>query len=322
MSSFPKILIIGANGQLGSELSLALAQKFGKSQIITSDIIAPKHSNGLIHKILDVTNFNDLKKIVIENGVNQIYLLAAALSAKGEKNPIWAWNLNMGGLLNVLELAREIKLDKIFWPSSIAVFGSSTPPNQTPQKAIIEPETVYGISKQAGEGWCRWYFENHDVDVRSIRYPGLISYKTPPGGGTTDYAIDIFHAALNGETFDCYIDQNEKLPMMLMDDAIRATIELMDAPKSNITERGSYNVAGLSFTPSEIAAAISKKIPSFKIKYSPDFRQDIAATWPNSLDDTQAQKDWNWKANYNLDQLVDVMLEGIRETKKENRLSA
>lgn len=322
MSSFPKILIIGANGQLGSELSLALAQKFGKSQIITSDIVAPKHSNGLIHKILDVTNFNDLKKIVTENGINQIYLLAAALSAKGEKNPIWAWNLNMGGLLNVLELAREIKLDKIFWPSSIAVFGSSTPPNQTPQKAIIEPETVYGISKQAGEGWCRWYFENHDVDVRSIRYPGLISYKTPPGGGTTDYAIDIFHAALNGETFDCYIDQNEKLPMMLMDDAIRATIELMDAPKSNITERGSYNVAGLSFTPSEIAAAISKKIPSFKIKYNPDFRQDIAATWPNSLDDTQAHKDWNWKANYNLDQLVEVMLEGIRETKKENRLSA
>lgn len=322
MSSFPKILIIGANGQLGSELSLALAQKFGKNQIITSDIVAPKQSNGLIHKILDVTNFNDLKNIVIENGINQIYLLAAALSAKGEKNPIWAWNLNMGGLLNVLELAREIKLDKIFWPSSIAVFGSSTPPNQTPQKTIIEPETVYGISKQAGEGWCRWYFENHDVDVRSIRYPGLISYKTPPGGGTTDYAIDIFHAALNGETFDCYIDQNEKLPMMLMDDAIRATIELMDAPKSNITERGSYNVAGLSFTPSEIAAAISKKIPSFKIKYSPDFRQDIAATWPNSLDDTQAQKDWNWKANYNLDQLVDVMLEGIRETKKENRLSA
>lgn len=322
MSSFPKILIIGANGQLGSELSLALAQKFGKNQIITSDIVAPKQSNGLIHKILDVTNFNDLKNIVIENGINQIYLLAAALSAKGEKNPIWAWNLNMGGLLNVLELAREIKLDKVFWPSSIAVFGSSTPPNQTPQKTIIEPETVYGISKQAGEGWCRWYFENHDVDVRSIRYPGLISYKTPPGGGTTDYAIDIFHAALNGETFDCYIDQNEKLPMMLMDDAIRATIELMDAPKSNITERGSYNVAGLSFTPSEIANAISKKIPSFKIKYSPDFRQDIAATWPNSLDDTQAQKDWNWKANYNLDQLVDVMLEGIRETKKENRLSA
>lgn len=322
MSSFPKILIIGANGQLGSELSLALAQKFGKNQIITSDIVAPKQSNGLIHKILDVTNFNDLKNIVIENGINQIYLLAAALSAKGEKNPIWAWNLNMGGLLNVLELAREIKLDKIFWPSSIAVFGSSTPPNQTPQKTIIEPETVYGISKQAGEGWCRWYFENHDVDVRSIRYPGLISYKTPPGGGTTDYAIDIFHAAIEGETFDCYIDQNEKLPMMLMDDAIRATIELMDAPKSNITERGSYNVAGLSFTPSEIATAISKKIPSFKIKYSPDFRQDIAATWPNSLDDTQAQKDWNWKANYNLDQLVDVMLEGIRETKKENRLSA
>lgn len=322
MSSFPKILIIGANGQLGSELSLALAQKFGKNQIITSDIVAPKQSNGLIHKILDVTNFNDLKNIVIENGINQIYLLAAALSAKGEKNPIWAWNLNMGGLLNVLELAREIKLDKIFWPSSIAVFGSSTPPNQTAQKTIIEPQTVYGISKQAGEGWCRWYFENHDVDVRSIRYPGLISYKTPPGGGTTDYAIDIFHAAIAGETFDCYIDQNEKLPMMLMDDAIRATIELMDAPKSNITERGSYNVAGLSFTPSEIAAAISKKIPSFKIKYSPDFRQDIAATWPNSLDDTQAQKDWNWKANYNLDQLVDVMLEGIRETKKENRLSA
>lgn len=322
MSSFPKILIIGANGQLGSELSLALAQKFGKNQIITSDIVAPKQSNGLIHKILDVTNFNDLKNIVTENGINQIYLLAAALSAKGEKNPIWAWNLNMGGLLNVLELAREIKLDKIFWPSSIAVFGSSTPPNTTPQKTIIEPQTVYGISKQAGEGWCRWYFENHDVDVRSIRYPGLISYKTPPGGGTTDYAIDIFHAAIEGETFDCYIDQNEKLPMMLMDDAIRATIELMDAPKSNITERGSYNVAGLSFTPSEIANAISKKIPSFKIKYSPDFRQDIAATWPNSLDDTQAQKDWSWKANYNLDQLVEVMLEGIRETKKENRLSA
>ena len=308
-----KILIIGANGQLGSELATALAHRYGNAQVIISDIAPAKSVSQLKHVILDVTDAAALRRVVTEYGVTQIYHLAAALSATGEKKPLWAWNLNMSSLLNVLELARELNL-RLFWPSSIAVFGSTTPADHTPQKTIIEPETVYGISKQAGEGWCRWYNRTHGVDVRSLRYPGLISYKTPPGGGTTDYAIDIFRAAANNETYSCFLDANETLPMMYMADAVRATIELMEAPAEAITERGSYNVAGVSFSPAEIAAEIARQSPGFHIEYAPDYRQAIAAGWPDSLDDSQASRDWGWRAEYGLSQLVNEMLAGMKKT--------
>jgi len=307
----PKILIIGANGQLGSELAAALAEKYGAGQVITSDIAPAKALTGLKHVILDATDADALRHVVSENAITQVYHLAAALSATGEKKPLWAWNLNMSSLLNVLELAREFAL-RLFWPSSIAVFGATTPSDRTLQKTIIEPETVYGISKQAGEGWCRWYHRTHGVDVRSLRYPGLISWKTPPGGGTTDYAIDIFRAAVAGETYTCFLDANETLPMMYITDAIRATIELMEAPPEAITERGSYNVAGLSFSPAEIAAEIASQSPGFHIEYAPDYRQAIAAAWPDSLDDSQAATDWGWRAGYDLPQLVREMLTGMK----------
>ncbi|CAM3133484.1 NAD-dependent epimerase/dehydratase family protein [Asticcacaulis taihuensis] len=306
-----KILIIGANGQLGSELAMALAEKYGAAQIVTSDIV-PAKSGPLKHEILDATDADALRRVVTEHDITQVYHLAAALSATGEKKPLWAWNLNMSSLLNVLELAKEFNL-RLFWPSSIAVFGSTTPADLTPQKTIIEPETVYGISKQAGEGWCRWYHETHGVDVRSLRYPGLISYKTPPGGGTTDYAIDIFRAAVAGEPYTCFLDANETLPMMYMDDAVRATIELMEAPPEAIAERGSYNIAGVSFSPAEIAAEIGRQSPGFRIDYAPDYRQAIAAAWPNSLDDSQARQDWGWRAAYGLSQLVSEMLAGMKQ---------
>ena len=306
-----KILIIGANGQLGSELAMALAEKYGAAQIVTSDIV-PAKSGPLKHEILDATDADALRRVVTEHDITQVYHLAAALSATGEKKPLWAWNLNMSSLLNVLELAKEFNL-RLFWPSSIAVFGSTTPADLTPQKTIIEPETVYGISKQAGEGWCRWYHETHGVDVRSLRYPGLISYKTPPGGGTTDYAIDIFRAAVAGEPYTCFLDANETLPMMYMDDAVRATIELMEAPPEAIAERGSYNIAGVSFSPAEVAAEIVRQSPGFRIDYAPDYRQAIAAAWPNSLDDSQARQDWGWRAAYGLPQLVSEMLAGMKQ---------
>lgn len=306
-----KILIIGANGQLGSELAVALAEKYGAAQVVTSDI-APAKSGHLKHEILDATDANALRRVVTENAITQVYHLAAALSATGEKKPLWAWNLNMSSLLNVLELAKEFSL-RLFWPSSIAVFGSTTPADLTPQKTIIEPETVYGISKQAGEGWCRWYHQTHGVDVRSLRYPGLISYKTPPGGGTTDYAIDIFRAAVAGEPYTCFLNAGETLPMMYMDDAVRATIELMSAPAEAITERGSYNIAGVSFSPAEITAEITRQSPGFRIDYAPDYRQAIAAAWPNSLDDSQARQDWGWRAAYDLPRLVSEMLAGMKQ---------
>jgi nucleoside-diphosphate-sugar epimerase len=306
----PKILIIGANGQLGSELAAALAEKYGAAQVVTSDI-APAKAGTLKHEILDATDAETLRRVVVENGATQIYHLAAALSATGEKKPLWAWNLNMSSLLNVLELAAELNL-RIFWPSSIAVFGATTPADHTPQKTIIEPETVYGVSKQAGEGWCRWYHKTHGVDVRSLRYPGLISWKTPPGGGTTDYAIDIFRAAASGKTYTCFLNANETLPMMYMADAIRATIELMEAPAETITERGSYNVAGVSFSPAEIAAEITRQSPGFRIEYAPDYRQAIAAAWPDSLDDSQAARDWGWRAEYGLARLTSEMLAGMK----------
>jgi len=314
MTPTPKILIIGANGQLGTELALALAQRYGKDNVVTSDKAPQGRHRHIRHQTLDVTDAGQLQDIIESHQITQIYLLAAALSAIGEQAPGWAWDLNMRGLLNVLEAACRFKLDRIFWPSSIAAFGPSTPPDATPQATVMAPKTVYGISKLAGEGWCRWYFENHGVDVRSIRYPGLISYKTAPGGGTTDYAIDIFHSALKQETYTCFLDADEELPMMYMPDAVRATIELMEAPAERIGERGSYNLAGVSFTPRALTEAIRRHHPDFEVRYQPDFRQKIARNWPNSIDDSVARRDWQWQPQYGLAELTADMLLNLPAT--------
>ncbi|SPA42135.1 putative NAD-dependent epimerase; possible UDP-glucose 4-epimerase [Cupriavidus taiwanensis] len=310
----PRILIVGANGQIGSELALALAERYGRGSVITSDVVPTGRHVHITHEMLNATDRGELATVVERHGITQVYLLAAALSATGEKAPQWAWNLNMTSLLNVLELARQTGLERVFWPSSIAAFGPTTPAVETPQKTVMEPTTVYGISKQAGEGWCRWYHANHGVDVRSVRYPGLISHKTPPGGGTTDYAVDIFHAAVKGEPYTCFLREDEALPMMYMPDAIRATIELMEAPAAQLTERGSYNIAGMSFTPAQIAAAIREQVPGFQIRYEPDYRQAIAQGWPDSIDDTVARADWGWRAQYGLREMVADMLASLRAT--------
>jgi len=304
----PKILIIGANGQIGTELALTLAQKHGFDSVITSDVAPTGRVPGLRHEMLDVTDAAALTSVAQRHEITQIYHLAAALSASGEKHPQWAWNLNMVGLLNVLELARVMHMDRIFWPSSIAAFGPTTPQQNTPQSTVMDPTTVYGISKLAGERWCAWYHANHGVDVRSLRYPGLISYKTPPGGGTTDYAVDIFHQALKSARYSCFLEEGQALPMMYMPDALRATIELMEAPASSIKQRDSYNLAGVSFTPAQIAAAIRQELPGFEISYAPDFRQAIAASWPQSIDDSSARADWGWQAEYDLQAMVRDML--------------
>ena len=309
--SNPKILITGANGQLGTELSAALAERYGTGCVVTSDVNAQGRHAHLVHEVLDVTDLDQLQKVVETHGITQIYHLAATLSAVGEKKPKWAWQLNMTGLLNVLEVAALAGLDKLFWPSSIAAFGPTTPADATRQRTVMEPKTVYGVSKLAGEGWCRWYFENKGVDVRSLRYPGLISYKTLPGGGTTDYAIDIFHYALRQQTYPCFLERDEALPMMYMPDAVRATIELMEAPAERISERGSYNLAGFSFTPAEIAAKIRTHLPGFEIAYKPDFRQKIAEGWPNSIDDSLARADWNWRPEYDLAAMTEDMLANL-----------
>ena len=311
MTRAPRILVIGANGQLGTELAGALADRYGAQNLIVSDRLESGRHAHLQYETLDVTDMARLTELVGKHRITQIYQLAAALSATGETKPAWAWKLNMDGLLNVLEVARQHKLDKVFWPSSIAAFGPTTPADDTPQVTVMEPGTVYGISKLAGEGWCRWYYEKHGVDVRSLRYPGLISWKTKPGGGTTDYAVDIFHAALKGERYTCFLDPDESLPMLYMDDAVRATLELMEAPGSSITERGSYNLGGLSFTPREIASEIRKHLPEFEIAYEPDFRQAIASGWPNSIDDDWARRDWGWQHEYDLARLVAEMLKNL-----------
>jgi nucleoside-diphosphate-sugar epimerase len=308
----PRILIIGANGQIGTELAELLAQRHGGHAVITSDLAPVGRVPGIAHEALDVTDAAALHTVVKRHKVTQVYHLAAALSATGEKHPQWAWNLNMVGLLNVLELARNEKLERVFWPSSIAAFGPGTPRDHTPQATVMDPTTVYGISKLAGEGWCRWYHANHGVDVRSIRYPGLISWKTPPGGGTTDYAVEIFHEALKHGRYTCFLSEGQALPMMYMSDALRATVELMEAPAERISERGSYNLGGVSFTPVQLAAAIRKRIPQFQLRCEPDFREQIAASWPNSIDDSVAQRDWGWKLQYDLQAMVDDMLENLR----------
>src|SRR6478736_3078345 len=309
-----KILVIGASGQIGVELTLELRRIFGGAQVIASDL---REENELLrgtgpYVSLDVMNKEMLHVQVIRQNITQIYLLAAILSATGEKNPSLAWNLNMQSLLNVLDIAKEEKLTKVYWPSSIAVFGPTSPKQNCPQKTIIEPTTVYGISKYAGEFWCNYYFNKYSVDVRSLRYPGLISYKSAPGGGTTDYAVEIYMEALEEKKYECFLQEDTYLPMMYMPDAIRATIELMEAPVEKISIRTSYNVAAISFSPKEIAACIKKHIPEFEISYKPDSRQAIANSWPQSIDDTVARNDWNWKHEYDLEKMTSDMLANLK----------
>ena len=308
-----KILVIGASGQIGVELTMALRKIYGNANVIASDL---REQNPLLegtgpYVSLDVMNKEMLHVQVIRQGITQIYLLAAILSATGEKNPNLAWSLNMQSLLNVLDIAKEENLHKVYWPSSIAVFGPTSPKQNCPQQTIIEPSTVYGISKYAGEFWCNYYFNRYGVDVRSLRYPGLISYKSLPGGGTTDYAVEIYHAAKDKETYECFLQEDTYLPMMYMPDAIRATIELMEAPKEKINIRTSYNLSGMSFSPKEIAAEIKKSIPEFEIIYKPDSRQTIANSWPQSIDDSVAAKDWGWKAEYSIAEMTKDMLENV-----------
>jgi nucleoside-diphosphate-sugar epimerase len=317
-----RILVIGASGQIGVELTLALRKIYGASNVIASDL---REQNELLqgtgpYVSLDVMNKEMLHVQVIRQNVTQIYLLAAILSATGEKNPHLAWHLNMQGLLNVLDIAREENLTKVYWPSSIAVFGPTSPKKNCPQQTIIEPSTVYGISKYAGEFWCNYFYNKYKVDVRSLRYPGLISYKSAPGGGTTDYAVEIYHEALANKEYTSFLSKDTYLPMMYMPDAIRATIELMEAPTANISIRTSYNLSGMSFSPAEIADAIKKHIPDFTIKYKPDYRQQIANSWPQSIDDSVAQKDWGWKPEYDLEKMTSDMLENLGNIEQGTRV--
>lgn len=309
-----KILVIGASGQIGVELTMALRKIYGNANVIASDL---REENALLkgtgpYVSLDVMNKEMLHVQVIRQGITQIYLLAAILSATGEKNPNLAWSLNMQSLLNVLDIAKEENLHKVFWPSSIAVFGPTSPKDNCPQQTVIEPSTVYGISKYAGEFWCNYFNQRYKVDVRSLRYPGLISYKSEPGGGTTDYAVEIFHEALEEKKYKCFLKEDTYLPMMYMPDAIRATIELMEADASKITTRTSYNISGMSFSPKEIATEIKKYIPEFLISYQPDYRQPIADSWPKSIDDSVARKDWGWKEEFTLEAMAKDMLENLK----------
>jgi len=310
-----RILIIGASGQIGVELTLALRKIYGDANVIASDL---REENELLkgtgpYVSLDVLNRDMLHGQVIRQGVTQIYLLAAILSATGEKNPNLAWHLNMQSLLNVFEIAREEQVKKVFWPSSIAVFGPTSPKQNCPQQTIIEPVTVYGISKYAGEFWCNYNYHRYGVDIRSVRYPGLISYKSAPGGGTTDYAVEIFHEALENKKYNCFLKEDTYLPMMYMPDAIRATIELMESDASKISVRTSYNLSGMSFSPKEIAAEIKKHIPQFVINYKPDYRQPIAESWPQSIDDHIARSDWGWKEEYDLSAMTTDMLKNLKK---------
>lgn len=308
-----KILVIGASGQIGVELTLALRKIYGNANVVASDL---REENELLkgtgpYVSLDVMNKEMLHVQVIRQNITQVYLLAAILSATGEKNPHLAWSLNMQSLLNVLDIAKEENLHKVYWPSSIAVFGPTSPKQNCPQQTIIEPTTVYGISKYAGEFWCNYYHHRYGVDVRSLRYPGLISYKSEPGGGTTDYAVEIFYKAKQEKKYECFLNEGTYLPMMYMPDAIRATIELMEADASKIKTRTSYNISAMSFSPKEIAAEIKKHIPGFSISYKPDYRQPIADSWPQSIDDAVARKDWSWKEEFSLETMTKDMLENL-----------
>ena len=308
-----KILIIGACGQIGTELTQKLRFFYGTNNVIASDIrkLNTEVVNSGPFEVVNALDFNQIEHLVEKHQITDVYLMAALLSATAEKNPAFAWDLNMNSLFHVLNLAKAKKIKKIFWPSSIAVFGPTTPKENTPQYTIMEPSTVYGISKQSGERWCEYYHNIFGVDVRSIRYPGLISWSSPPGGGTTDYAVDIYHKALENKTYECFLSSDTKMPMMYMEDAIRATIAIMDAPEEQIKIRSSYNLAAISFTPTEIAASIQKHIPEFTITYKPDFRQKIADSWPSSIDDTNAREDWGWEHAYDLNLITQDMIENL-----------
>jgi len=316
----PKILIIGACGQIGSELTQKLREIHGSENVIASDIDYANLElvNSGLFEILDAKDYSSIKICVEKHQINTVYLMAAMLSATGEKYPMKAWDLNMDSLFNVLNLAKNKFINKVFWPSSIAVFGPTTPKEQTPQHTVMEPTTVYGITKQVGERWCEYYFNKYNVDVRSIRYPGIISWKTLPGGGTTDYAIDIYHKAIEEKHYNCFLSENTELPMMFMDDAIKATIQLMEVASENISIRSSYNLAGISFTPKDLVESIQSQISDFTISYNPDFRQDIADSWPKSIDDSLAREDWNWSHNYDLNGITNEMLLNLKKPLKQN----
>ncbi len=313
----PKILIIGACGQIGTELTQKLRKLYGTENVIASDIrkLNTDVVNSGPFEVVNALDFNQIEHLVEVHKITDIYLMAALLSATAEKNPAFAWDLNMNSLFHVLNLAKAKKIKKIFWPSSIAVFGPTTPKENTPQYTVMEPSTVYGISKQAGERWCEYYHNIYGVDVRSIRYPGLISWSTPPGGGTTDYAVDIFYKAIADKKYECFLSSETKMPMMYMDDAIDATINIMKAPIEQIKIHSSYNLAAMSFTPTEIANEIKKHIPEFEITYNADFRQKIADSWPASIDDSSAREDWDWKHTFDLETMTKDMLEHLGDKK-------
>ena len=308
------IIIIGANGQIGTELAIALRKKFGAENVVTTDIREPQiKSPDENFEIANVLDKNGLETLFQQYKPTQVYLLAAMLSATGEKYPEKAWELNMNGLLNVLDLAVSYKVSKILWPSSIAVFGPHSPKTNTEQYCVMDPNTIYGISKLAGERLIEWYQEHRGLDIRSVRYPGIISWKTEPGGGTTDYAVDIFYEALKTGTYACFLSENTALPMLYMEDAIRGTLELMDAPKESLSIRHSYNLGGITFTPKELAQEIKKILPNFAISYiENDPRQQIADSWPASLDDSYARKDWNWTPEFDIQKMTVDMIENLK----------
>lgn len=310
-----KILVTGANGQIGTVLTEALRLKYGIDNVIASDITEPKNNTGPF-VFLDILNEVRMNEIIADHQITQIYHLAAILSASGEANPIKTWNINLNGLLSILNIAKEKGLNKIFFPSTIAVFGNTTPRENTAQHVPLLPETVYGMSKTAGELWCNYYFEKFGVDVRSVRYPGIIGYQSIPEGGTTDYAVEIFHEALDNKFYSCFLEPDTRLPMMYMPDAIRATIDLMEAPKEQLSIRSSYNIAAMSFTPAEIAAEINEILPGFEIEYKPDFRQAIAASWTSSIDDSVARNDWGWNPDYDIRKMTEDMILQIKKQKQ------
>lgn len=316
-----KILIIGAGGQIGSELTYKLRSLYGDDNVVATDINQNNLDvvNSGIFEILDAKDYDGIKSCVERHDIDTIYLMAAMLSATGEKYPEKAWNLNMDSLFHVLNLARDKFIKKIFWPSSIAVFGPTTPTKYTPQYTTMEPSTVYGITKQVGERWCEYYHNKYDVDVRSVRYPGIISWKALPGGGTTDYAVEIYHEAVKTKSYQCFLKEDTELPMMFMDDAIKATLDIMTAQSSDIKIRSSYNLAAISFTPKEIVESIQRHIPEFKITYKPDYRQDIANSWPKSINDSYARQDWNWKHAFLLEDITEEMI--FQLNKKYNSIS-
>ena len=311
-----KILIIGACGQIGTELTSKLRATYGVENVIASDIRKLENDvvNNGIFEVINALDYNQIEQLIEKYHITDVYLMAALLSATAEKNPAFAWDLNMNSLFHVLNLAKAGKIKKIFWPSSIAVFGPTTPKENTPQYTIMEPTTVYGISKQTGERWAEYYHKQYGVDIRSIRYPGLISWSTEPGGGTTDYAVDIYHKAITDGKFTSFLSENSALPMMYMEDAIKATISIMQADAEDIKIRSSYNLSGMSFTPKELAAEITKHYPDFTITYEPDFRQKIADSWPASIDDSAARKDWRWKNDFNIENMTVEMFKNLKAT--------